>query len=196
MVAGNGCSGSAAEVNSVSLKPLKPKPAPAGSSLCLACGLCCNGLLFADVNLQPQDDASRLGALGLALIPSRGNAGGRRFLQPCRALDGCRCRIYTERPQHCRLFECALLQRVKAGDVSPAEGLRIIGEARNRLERVQKLLADLGEVDHDLDLRSQLRAAARRLERHGRDPVSAARFSELSLQIHDLYLLVRERFYP
>src|SRR5438132_2396309 len=38
--------------------------------LCLECGLCCNGVIFADVRLQPGDDPKRLKALGLAVANS------------------------------------------------------------------------------------------------------------------------------
>ena len=37
------------------------------NQLCPACGLCCNGVLFADVELQPGDNAGRLIDLGMAL---------------------------------------------------------------------------------------------------------------------------------
>ena len=51
--------------------------------LCPNCGLCCNGVLFADVELQPGDDAGRLAALGMAL---KKKGGQRAFVQPCRCL--------------------------------------------------------------------------------------------------------------
>ncbi len=43
------------------------KPTDAVSQLCPNCGLCCNGVLFADVELRKGDDAKRLMKLGLSL---------------------------------------------------------------------------------------------------------------------------------
>jgi len=39
--------------------------------LCLECGLCCNGVIFANGQLQPEDDTEKLRALGLKLIKRR-----------------------------------------------------------------------------------------------------------------------------
>ena len=86
-------------------------PAVAVSQLCPKCGLCCNGVLFADVELQKGDDAKRLAEIGLLL----GKKGGQKaFTQPCGCFDGTFCRIYDDRPKRCRTFECGLLKRVQA----------------------------------------------------------------------------------
>src|SRR5437867_9164117 len=82
------------------------------AQLCPQCALCCNGVLFKDVELQPADDAARLKALGLPLDGSR----KAKFSQPCAALCGCHCGIYADRPMRCRQFECALLKSVAAGE--------------------------------------------------------------------------------
>src|SRR4051812_35155751 len=98
-------------------------------SLCLECGFCCNGVIFADVELRPRDDRDRFQALGLPLVPVRatqkanGTGPGIRhykFTQPCAALNGCRCTIYPERPEYCREFECLVLKSVKAGRLNSA----------------------------------------------------------------------------
>ena len=39
----------------------------AAAHLCAACGLCCNGVMFHTVKLQPNDSAPALAALGLKL---------------------------------------------------------------------------------------------------------------------------------
>src|SRR3954464_7170194 len=93
------------------------------NSLCLECGLCCNGAIFADVRLQPEDDPARLKTLGLSISTPQSRQGTRHFNQPCSALDGCRCRIYTGRPAYCRLFDCLLLKSVNEGRTGTAEAL-------------------------------------------------------------------------
>ena len=47
------------------------------SQLCPKCGLCCNGVLFADVELRKGDDAERLAELGL-LLEKKGRKQGFR----------------------------------------------------------------------------------------------------------------------
>ena len=63
----------------------KKSPADFVSQLCPKCGLCCNGVLFADVELRKGDDAQRLAELGLSLEKK-----GRQqaFAQPCACFDG------------------------------------------------------------------------------------------------------------
>ena len=72
------------------------------------CGLCCNGVIFADVQLEPEDDAQLLQSLGLKFALNRkSQIVKRKFLQPCTAFAGCQCNIYSDRPRHyCRQFEC------------------------------------------------------------------------------------------
>src|SRR5262245_35874348 len=105
-------------------------------SLCLECGLCCNGVIFANGQLQPEDDARHLRSLGLKFVPNRKKAGERKFVQPCRAFDGCRCNIYSERPRYCREFECLLLKSVKTGKTNASSASRVIRTARQRVENV------------------------------------------------------------
>ena len=81
-----------------------------GEHLCLACGLCCDGTLFDNVQLGPRDDAKHLRALGLPVAVTRGRAAVTFFRQPCAALCADRtCRVYADRPGQCRAFECGPL---------------------------------------------------------------------------------------
>ena len=178
--------------------------AAAAEGLCLACGLCCNGVIFADVRLQPGDDAERLRSLGFPLEPlgpRQGAEAGRsshalRFCQPCAALEGCRCRSYAERPRHCRDFECVLLKSVRAGRTSRNAALGIIRAARGRAAEVRRLLRQLGDTDEQLPLSSRFRQTARRVEQQGLDEDAAELFGRLTLAVHDLNLLLGDAFYP
>src|SRR2546428_11746748 len=113
------------------------KPSSAVAQLCPECGLCCNGVLFGDVELQANDNATTLAARGLR-IEQKGKK--LRFLQPCSCLDGTLCRIYADRPARCRTFECRLLQRVQAKAVTLPAALKAIGEARQQGKIVRGLL--------------------------------------------------------
>src|SRR6266850_7311964 len=109
------------------------------NSLCLQCGLCCNGVIFADVKLQPGDDPVRLQSIGLPISTPHSALRIPHFSQPCAALDGCRCRIYSDRPTYCRQFDCLLLKSVIEGRTETSEALRIILTARQRAEKVLRL---------------------------------------------------------
>src|ERR1700690_3155265 len=119
------------------------------SQLCPNCGLCCNGVLFADVELQKGDDARRLAELGLSL---RKKGRKRAFAQPCACFDGRLCRIYPERPAYCRAFECGLLKAVQAGGLETKTALKSIAEAKRRADKVHKILRRFGQNDEPMAL--------------------------------------------
>ena len=99
--------------------------APVESILCTRCGLCCNGTLFEDVELS-RSEAFRLELAGLNVE----NEEEALLNQPCGALRGRRCSIYTQRPKCCRTFECLLLQRTKRGEITVAGALKCIEKAK------------------------------------------------------------------
>ncbi|MFO1478148.1 MAG: YkgJ family cysteine cluster protein [Verrucomicrobiota bacterium] len=164
-------------------------------SICLKCGLCCNGVIFARGQLRPGDDAALLERIGLELAPQRRGGGDRKFLQPCRALDGCRCRIYGQRPEYCRAFECLLLKGVLAGRVTTAAALRRIREARAAAAEVDRLLRVLGDEESSLALSLRFNRLRRRLERSRPGRESAAAFGDLTVAVHELNMILAESFY-
>jgi len=178
------------------------------NGLCLTCGLCCNGVIFADVELQPEDDSVRLKALGFRFLPepakkNRGHVAGpktrtegKKFAQPCSALDGCRCTVYDQRPTHCRNFECLLLKSVEAGSNTPEAARRIIRLARRRVDRVRLLLQELGDSAEHLALRSRYRKVTESVELSTLDPRKVDLHSQLGLAMHELNLLLQDAFYP
>jgi uncharacterized protein len=107
--------------------------------LCPNCGLCCDGTLFADVELRADDDAKRLAKLGLS-VKKKGRVKV-AFKQPCACFDGKFCKIYGDRPKHCRLFECGLLKKVNVGEMKSNAALKRISRAKALLKEVQDLLA-------------------------------------------------------
>jgi Fe-S-cluster containining protein len=117
--------------------------------LCPNCGLCCNGVLFADVELRKGDDVQRLAELGF-LLEKKGRQ--RAFAQPCACFDGTLCRIYNERPKRCRTFECGLLKRVQAGELGADAALEMIAQAKRQVEKVCELLRCTGSDDERLVL--------------------------------------------
>ena len=123
------------------------KPINAISQLCPNCGLCCNGVLFADVELRKGDDAARLAELGLSLAKKGSKLA---FAQPCACFEGKLCGIYADRPKRCRTFECGLLKRVQAGGLDADAALKTIAQTKRQAEKVRVLLRQLGQNDERL----------------------------------------------
>ncbi len=127
-------------------------------TLCTRCGLCCDGTLFAEVELAGRGEATQLEAMGLDIDSD----GTESLPLPCAALRGTRCSVYAHRPGTCRTFECALLKDVRAGEVTVAHAGELISEARERLAHVRALLAELGQRASRLPLRERIAEALAR----------------------------------
>ena len=164
--------------------------------LCPACGLCCNGVIFANVGLRAGDDADRLRSLGLPTCTPNSSPRPPHLAQPCAAFEGCRCRAYADRPQYCREFECVLLKSVKAGRTESAAALRIIRTAHERADKVRRLLSALGDADEQFPLGARFRRTGKRLKEGNLDEETADRYGQLTLAVHDLNLLLSDAFYP
>jgi Fe-S-cluster containining protein len=145
-------------------------------------------VIFANVQRQPGDDPKRLQALRWG-----GRRARLRFLQPCSAFDGCRCRIYSERPVYCREFECLLLKDVNAGRVKPIEAAKRIQEALRRAERVRRLLRELGNHDEDTALHERFLHVQKHID--GTNKADAEVFGRLTLAMHRLHVMLSESFY-
>lgn len=122
-------------------------------ALCTRCGLCCDGSLFADVELAGRAETTRLEILGLEVEDD--DADGALLQLPCVALQGKRCSIYAHRPQTCRTFECRLLQDVRRGTVSVERARERIAEALSGIGRAKQLMVQLGQRDRRLPLRER-----------------------------------------
>lgn len=165
-------------------------PQEAIGLLCGACGLCCNGALFASVQLQEQDNAARLEALGLGLRREKGASWVRL---PCAAHDGCSCRIYAERPARCRTFECKLLQEVILGRRSVAAALRIIERTKKHANEVRALLRQRGQTDESISLSRRYQ----QFTEHGSEGagVRPEHDGELAFAVFQLTQLLQLSFY-
>lgn len=168
-----------------------------GETLCLNCGLCCNGVLFKDVELQAGDDVARLQSLGLPVSTPRSAKGFARFSQPCAALQAdCKCCVYGDRPSRCRDFECAVFKAVQAGEMETAAALRTIKQARQKADKVLRLLRKLGDLDEHVALSVRFRRLKKRVESGQFEEEAVDLYGELTLAVHDLNLLLGTAFYP
>jgi hypothetical protein len=137
------------------VKTSAEKSTAAIARLCPACGLCCNGVLFGDVELQASDDARRLAKLGVDLFRK-----GRKtaFAQPCSCLVNGLCRIYADRPKRCATFDCGLLKRVQSGKLTATAALKKIVATKRRTAEVLRLVQLLGNTDESLPLNQRYAA--------------------------------------
>jgi len=165
-------------------------------TLCVNCGLCCNGALFADVELQPTESEAPLRERGLKFRAGRSDKTPVKFLQPCAAFDGCRCQVYQMRPSMCRKFECHLLQRAQRGEVKPATALATIQSTRQRIEKVEAFLATLGEHSTDRPVGWRFQKCLRAAERGNWDEARLETLAELLLAMHQLNGVLQREFLP
>jgi len=167
------------------------KPPDSVTMLCPQCGLCCNGVLFADVELQPGDNAGRLIDLGMAL---KKKGMKRAFVQPCQCFDGKLCKIYNDRPKRCATFECGLLKRVQSGSMSAPAALKGIADAKKLAEKVRRLLRRLGDKDEQLALTKRYsRMMAKPIDLSAGEDIGAAR-GELMMAVNDLMHVLQREF--
>ena len=158
--------------------------APLTDTLCLQCGLCCNGILFADVRPQPGDTSPLF-------------AGRKRVPQPCPAFSAgdCTCAIYEERPVRCRQFECRQLLAVRAEETTVPQALKQIRAARKLVAQLEKGLAALGFNDLKLPLSRRFKQCQRAAETGALPAAEFGRLADLQYSMHKLTLLLANEFY-
>jgi Fe-S-cluster containining protein len=158
--------------------------------LCPNCGLCCDSTLFADVELRAGDDARRLAKLGLSLVKK--GKSKIAFTQPCACFDSKLCKIYSDRPKRCRSFECGLLNKISAGEMSADAALKKISTARALAKKVRTLLQSLGQRPGEMAL---MKCYAQAMQ----EPMDLARDDnkqrgELLLAVNDLMRALQRDF--
>jgi Fe-S-cluster containining protein len=163
------------------------------STLCTRCGLCCDGSLFADVELAGADEASALEVMGLE-IEDADEGDGALLLQPCGALKGKRCSIYAHRPDCCRTFECRLLQEVERGAVGVERASKKVAEALKRIRRVRELVVQLGIPNEGLPLKEHCLEALAVSGAAAADPAVKQKRTELQVALNSAERLIQATF--
>jgi hypothetical protein len=104
------------------------------TTLCRSCGLCCNGGLFAWVELRPAELDS-IEQLGVKVFRSDPNEKG--FNQPCPLWKG-ECTIYatSDYPHSCRAYHCKLLKDVITAQRSLPDALTLVRQAKEMIHEV------------------------------------------------------------
>src|ERR1035441_678768 len=162
-------------------------------TLCTLCGLCCDGSLFADVELANGDEASALEVMGLE-IEDADEDDGLLLVQPCGALKGRRCSIYPHRPDCCRTFKCRLLQEAERGMVAVERAKEKIAEALKRIERLKELVVQLGTGTERLPLKERCVEALTLSEATAANPAMKRECSELQAAMPSVERLIQATF--
>lgn len=154
-------------------------------TLCLECGLCCNGVLFADVRREGKDGSPLFKQYG-ARVP-----------QPCPAFNhaDCKCALYADRPKRCRQFECKQLIAVCAGEKTADAALKRIREAQKVAKEVEELLVQLGFNDVTLPFSKRFQHCQRTAEIGKLPPEDFEKLADLQLAVHRLNGLLARDFY-
>ena len=162
-------------------------------ALCTTCGLCCDGSLFADVELAGEAEAARLEVMGLEIDDD--DTGGGLLVQPCAALQGKMCGIYAHRPQCCRTFECRLLQDVRRGTITVARAKDCIAEVFERIGRARALLRQLGQRDERLPLKERCTEALGFADEPNANPSQDRKRAELEATMNAVEKLINGGFW-
>lgn len=168
-----------------------PEALSAAARLCTQCGLCCNGVMFHTVKLQPRDSAKTLAALGLKLKRKHGH---HFILQPCPAFQNSQCSLYADRPERCRVFECRQLKRLAAGEITEAMAVAKIQEALRRIAQLNELLARAGNTNLKRPLAKRCESALAEPIDPSSDPAAWAIRGQLQKASQELDALLDQDF--
>lgn len=100
------------------------------SRLCRACGACCNGAMFAYVELDPGELAPET-RKRLQVIEEKNG-----FEQPCAAHGPTGCGAYDDRPSRCRSYACQLYRSHERDGEDLEDKLARVGKIRALTERL------------------------------------------------------------
>ncbi|HSD83085.1 MAG TPA: YkgJ family cysteine cluster protein [Anaerolineae bacterium] len=106
---------------------------PALNQLCLACGLCCVGVVHTRVPLAA-DELSLAHKLEMQVAEFEEGPG---FQLPCPQYRADRCAAYQQRPQACINYQCELLQRCCEGAVTVEDALSLVAQAKRMLNQLR-----------------------------------------------------------
>lgn len=103
-----------------------------GSELCLACGICCRGILHTHAVIQP-DEIDQVLTLGLKAMNF---ADGPGFPLPCPLFAENFCPVYANRLSPCSGYRCALLKKYEKNDITLDQALLIVKVTKELLSDV------------------------------------------------------------
>lgn len=95
--------------------------------------------------LAKPEEIEALTQIGFDLRPIGKELG---FTQSCAQLCGTSCGVYTQRPQVCRTYSCTTLDSVVGGEITSAEAMKRVVQARAAADNLKAELLE-GENIHE-----------------------------------------------
>jgi Fe-S-cluster containining protein len=106
------------------------------SKLCLACGLCCQGVFHRGAKIHAEEIPAVL-RLGLPILETE---AGPAFPLPCSRHQDDRCSVYDARPSPCSEYQCKLLKRYLKGESTWEESLLRVRQVKQLAVRIRRRL--------------------------------------------------------
>jgi Fe-S-cluster containining protein len=102
------------------------------TDLCLVCGLCCQGVVHSHTALDTSElDLARELSLRVDMFED-----GLGFHLPCPQYQDDHCTAYQRRPLACVNYQCELLRRFLAGEISLEESLFLIARTKEMVDQL------------------------------------------------------------
>jgi uncharacterized protein len=105
--------------------------------LCVPCGLCCSGVLFAWLPILPEERRSIEGRR----LPVFENKLGPALALPCAGRRDDGCTIYADRPSVCADYRCKLLKDCLEGRIELHRAIEVVAETKSALAYAECHLA-------------------------------------------------------
>ena len=160
--------------------------------LCVGCGLCCDGTLFAYADVF--DKTPVIETIDV-LLTRKGDKTKRQLPLPCSLLaEGASCGVYEDRPPICKSYRCNLLKAVANGE-RPLEDARAITHRTSELrDTVRQAIEEVVGPSPTLSIAAMIAA----LDAHRDAQLDPAAFTkehaELYLSIAALGMAIESSF--
>lgn len=125
------------------ISPSHPTPDTPDAKLCLACGMCCNGVLHPTARLAPQE-ISFADSLGMTTSYTPGNA---HFHLPCPCWQEERCSVYPLRPNVCHTYRCKLLRSLDRQTITLDVALEHLQQVQTLIQEIEAMIGDSRTAD-------------------------------------------------
>lgn len=163
------------------------------TSICVGCGMCCDGTMYKTVDVGDGDQRDLLLTAGLVFtLKDKATL----FTQPCPAFGGGCCAIYEGRPAVCRNYRCLLLRRYDAAEVSHADAAARIAKTAAQRDRVRSSLAAYLGTPDLLSLDGMYLLMLAKLDAQPDPAIARREHAELLLEVVALRVLLAREFEP
>jgi Fe-S-cluster containining protein len=163
------------------------------TSICVGCGMCCDGTMYRRVAVEAGDRIDLLETSGFVFVTTDHTTS---FRQPCSAFGAGCCSVYDVRPSVCRQYRCLLLRRHDAGEVSREDALALIVRTTDLRDRVRAGLTAHVDPKEPEALEGLYRLMTAKFDAEP-DPAAARRHhAELLLTVAALRVILAREFEP